>query len=74
MKSLRAIVHEITGLFIDDGWLAVGVLTVVVAAVISELLMADTRMAGGAILLFGCLGVLFMNVVRASREQDVQGI
>ena len=68
MKSLTAILHEVTGLFIDDGMLAMGVLIVVALAAISELLMADTRIAGGAILLFGCLGVLFMNVVKASRE------
>ena len=68
MKFLTPIMHEVTGLFVDDGLLALGVLVVTALAAISELLMADTRIAGGAILLFGCLGVLFMNVVRASRE------
>ncbi len=68
MKSLTAILHEVAGLFVDDGMLAAGVLIVVAAAAVSELLMADARIAGGAILLFGCLAVLFMNVVKASRE------
>lgn len=68
MKLLTAIVHEVIGLFIDDGWLALGILIVVALAALSELLMADTRITGGAILLFGCLAVLFVNVVRAVRD------
>ena len=48
--------------------LALGILIVVAFAGISELIMADARITGGAILLFGCLGVLFMNVLRAGQD------
>jgi hypothetical protein len=68
MKLLTAIAHEVTGLFIDDGLLALGILIVVALAAISGLLMADTRIAGGAILLFGCIGALLMSVLRTGRE------
>jgi len=68
MKLLSVIVQEVTGLFIDDGMLALGILIVAGLAAITELLMADTRLAGGAILLLGCLGVLLLNVLKAGRE------
>ena len=68
MKLLTAIVHELTGLFIDDGLLALGILITVALTAISGLLMADARIVGGAILLFGCLSVLFVNVLSAGRD------
>jgi hypothetical protein len=68
MKLLNAIVHEVIGLFVDDGLLALGILIVVALAALSELLMADTQITGGAILLFGCLGMLLVNVLRAGRD------
>ena len=46
---------------------AAGALTIV-AAEISEFNIADTRIMTGAILLFGCVGVLFMNVLWAARN------
>ena len=63
MKLLTAVVREMIGLFIDDGRLVLGILITVALAVISELLMADTQIAGGAILLFGCIVTLLVNVL-----------
>jgi hypothetical protein len=68
MKTITAIGREVSGLFIDDGALALGILIVVALAAAFELFMADARLLGGAILLFGCLGVLFMNVLRAGQD------
>ena len=68
MKLLNAVVREMIGLFIDDGRLVLGILITVALAAISELLMADTRIAGGTLLLFGCIVTLLVNVLSTGRE------
>ncbi len=68
MKTLAAACRELIGLFIDDGSLALAILTVILLAGVSTYLMPDVPIAGGIILLFGCLGVLLANVVRAGQH------
>ena len=68
MNTIRAILREVTGLFVEDGSLALEILAVVVLAGISASLMPDVPLATGGILLLGCLGVLFANVARAGRR------
>jgi hypothetical protein len=68
MNILRAILRELTGLFVDDGALALEILAVVTLAGIAASLMPDIPLATGGILLLGCLGVLFANVIRAGRR------
>jgi hypothetical protein len=68
MTTLVAVCRELTGLFIDDGSLALAILMVVVMAGLSASLMPDVPLAGGVVLLLGCLGVLLANVLRASRS------
>jgi hypothetical protein len=68
MKTLAAACRELIGLFIDDGSLALAILTVILLAGVSTYLMPDVPIAGGIILLFGCLGVLLANVVRAGKH------
>jgi hypothetical protein len=65
MNALVAVLRELTELFVDDGSLALAILTVVLLAGALATLMPDVPFAAGAILLFGCLGVLLANVVRA---------
>ena len=65
MTTLAALVRELAGLFVDDGSLALAIAGVVVIAAISAVLMPNLPMAAGAVLLFGCLGVLFGNVIKA---------
>jgi hypothetical protein len=65
---LAHVLRELVGLFVDDGALALAIIAVVVLAGISVALMPDVPLAAGAILLFGCLGVLFSNAVRAGRR------
>jgi hypothetical protein len=67
MRTLVAVLRELAGLFVDDGALALAILAVVVVAGILALLMPDTPLAAGAVLLFGCLGVLVANVARAGQ-------
>jgi hypothetical protein len=68
MSTLVAVFRELAGLFVDDGSLALAILAVVVLAAISATLMPGVPLAAGAILLLGCLGVLFANVARAGHR------
>jgi hypothetical protein len=70
MNALRAALRELVGLFVDDGALALQILAVVALAGISKILVPDVPLAAGAILLFGCLGVLLANV-RRSRARHI---
>jgi hypothetical protein len=68
MKGLVAIFRQLAGLFIDDGALALAILGVILAAGLVATLMPAFSLAAGAILLFGCLGVLLANVTGAARR------
>jgi hypothetical protein len=65
---LANVLRELAGLFVDDGALALAIVTIVVLAGIVATLMPDVPLAAGAILLFGCLGVLLSNTIRAGRR------
>ena len=68
MSALAGIWHELVGLFIEDGSLALAILGVVAAAVIVAALGAT--LAAGLLLLVGCLAVLAENVLRARRKSS----
>jgi hypothetical protein len=68
MNMLIAVLRELIGLFVDDGSLALMILAVVMLAGILATLMPVFQLAAGAVLLFGCLGVLLANVARAARR------
>jgi len=68
MNMLIAVLRELIGLFVDDGSLALMILAVVMRAGILATLLPDFQLAAGAMLLFGCLGVLLANVARAARR------
>jgi hypothetical protein len=68
MIILVSVWRELAGLFVDDGALALAIVAVVLLAGILAILMPDIPLAAGAILLFGCLGVLFSNAVRAGQR------
>jgi hypothetical protein len=65
---LANVLRELAGLFVDDGALALAIVAIVVLAGIVATLMPDVPLAAGAILLFGCLGVLLSNTIRAGRR------
>jgi hypothetical protein len=65
VKTLKGIAASLAGLFVEDGALALSILGVVAAAGICTVLFPAAGPASGAILLFGCLGVLLLNVIRA---------
>ena len=68
MSAVVSVFRELAGLFVDDGWLALEILAVIALAGIFSTLMLDIPLAAGAILLFGCLGVLLANVARAAKR------
>jgi hypothetical protein len=68
MRALANVFRELAGLFVDDGALALAIVAIVVLAGIMAALMPDAPLAAGAVLLFGCLGVLLSNAVRAGRR------
>lgn len=68
MKGMIAVLRELAGLFVDDGSLALAIIAVIIAAGALAALLPAFPLAAGAVLLFGCLAVLFANVLRAARR------
>jgi hypothetical protein len=69
MNVLGAALRELLGLFVDDGAFAAEIVAVLLLAALSAALMPHVPLAAGAILLFGCLGVLVASVARAARRR-----
>jgi hypothetical protein len=65
MSMLSSVLRELASLFVDDGALALAIVAIVAAAGIMAALLPDVPLAAGAILLFGCLGVLLANTLSA---------
>jgi hypothetical protein len=63
MKSLWAVFQELAGLFVDDGLLALQIVSVILLAGIFSIMLPGRPLVTGGILIFGCLGMLFVNVV-----------
>lgn len=68
MNTLKTIFRELIGLFVDDGSLALEIVAVVMAAAISQTEIPKMPLVSGGILLFGCIGVLLVNVWRSARS------
>jgi hypothetical protein len=68
MKSIRAALRQVVGLFVDDGSLALEIVAVVVLAGIFATVFPEVPLAAGGILLIGCLAALFGNVATAGRR------
>ena len=69
MSALMSLLRQLGGLFVDDGWLAFAILCIVALAAVLALLTPRLSLAAGAVLLFGCLGVLLVNVIRAAQHE-----
>ena len=67
MNLLRASFREIVGLFLDDEFLAVAVLSVIAVAAVLTKLHVIAPLAVGAVLLAGSLGVLLTSVWRTAK-------
>jgi hypothetical protein len=69
MSGLMRVLRQLGGLFVEDGSLALAILSVVALAGMIAVLMPRLSLGAGAILLFGCLGVLMANVMRAAQRE-----
>ena len=69
MNAIMSLIRPVAGLFVDDGWLALAIMGIVALAAFFAYLLPSLSLVAGTILLFGCLGVLFANVLTASRRE-----
>jgi uncharacterized membrane protein YdjX (TVP38/TMEM64 family) len=69
MRMLINLARQFAGLFVEDGWLALAILYIVALAAVIALAMPRLTLAAGAILLFGCLGILVVNVIGAAKQK-----
>jgi hypothetical protein len=58
----------LVGLFVDDGSLALAFIMIIVLSWIVGIMIPGVPLATGAVLLVGCLGVLFANVMKAAQQ------
>ena len=65
MTYLRAILGPVLGLFVEDGSLAVVIVTVVLFAGLLRLVFPGAPSLAGVVLLIGCLGGLAVNLANA---------
>jgi hypothetical protein len=66
MTMLATAFRMLVGLFVDDGSLALAIIVIVLLSSVIANLIPDMPLAAGAVLLVGCLGVLFANVMKAT--------
>jgi hypothetical protein len=63
MNTLRFMVNELIGLFVDDKFLAAGIALVVGAAWLLQTSGLGSPLLSGALLFFGCLIILVVSAV-----------
>ena len=62
MRALINLLRHLTGLFIEDGSLAIAILCIVVFVALIAFLMPSESLMPGAILSFGCLAMQILDV------------
>ncbi len=67
MTILTDVLSELFGMFVGDARLSAAILVVVAAAAGTIRLTGASPLAGGALLLLGCLAVMIGAVLRAAR-------
>lgn len=65
---MRAILSEIAGLFVDDGFLALALIAWCAAIALATTIIPALLPAWGPILFIGCAAILLATVVRAARR------
>ena len=67
MSAVRFILKELAGLFVDDQFLAAGILAVVTASWLLQTNGAGSAVSG-AVLLLGCLAVVVASALAGGRR------
>ena len=73
MITLRAFLAEVVHLFVDDGSLALALVTWCAVIGLAGLALPTLLPASGPSLFLGCAAILLVNVVRAARVQARSG-
>ncbi|MGN6098703.1 MAG: hypothetical protein ACTHP8_21015 [Bosea sp. (in: a-proteobacteria)] len=69
MRVLRLIFSELYGMFVDDEFLALSILGVVMVAAIVTSLFHASSIGTGFILVIGCAGVLTSSVIQGTAKR-----
>jgi hypothetical protein len=70
MNTIREISRNLTGLFIDDEFLAVAVLVVIAATAFLILVLGVLPLIAGGVLLAGNVVVLALGAIRTARRTE----
>lgn len=68
MTTLRLVLSELAGMFVDDDSLAIAIIIIIAVAAMAAGVDAPLAVTGGT-LLGGCLLVLIVNVVASPRRK-----
>jgi hypothetical protein len=66
---MKAVLRELVGMFVDDGFLAVAVLGVIAAAAVLAFAVDAEPLVVGAVLFLGVMAVLVESAFRAGRRR-----
>jgi len=69
MTAIRGIISSLMGLFIDDGSLALAILGLIAIDTLAVKTGWLPPLAGGLLLLAGCIGLILESVCRAARRK-----
>ncbi|RWA63299.1 hypothetical protein [Mesorhizobium sp.] len=67
MKIIRLVLKELVGMFVDDGSLALLALILIALITAAVKLLALPPLAGGVLILAGCLAILLESTRRGAR-------
>jgi hypothetical protein len=68
MSFLAGMARTVAGLFVDDGFLAAGVLAIVALAVLLAVPLHAPGLVVGAVLVAGPAAILLLSIFRAERK------
>jgi hypothetical protein len=69
MTAIRAALAELVGMFIDDGQLALTLIALIAAVTLAVKIAGIGGLAGGLVLLAGCILLLLESVYRDARRK-----
>lgn len=72
MNLLTGAARQLVKLFVDDGSLALTIISIVALTALLSLTAPEFARAAGAILVFGCAGALLGNVLRSGQRMTTR--
>ena len=68
MNVIRLIVGELIGLFLDDAFMAIGILALIAITAVLAFVVHATSLVIGGILLLGCVSILVISTLRGMQH------